>query len=70
MTDGHTYVVKSGDSLYRIARTVLGSGRKADALYALNKDVIGPDKSRLKLGMVLKLPESAAAGLAIAEPVR
>jgi hypothetical protein len=26
----------------------------------LNKDVIGPDKARLKLGMVLKLPTEPA----------
>jgi nucleoid-associated protein YgaU len=59
--DGHTYMVKAGDSLYGIAKRLLGSGRKADALYALNKDVIGPDKSRLKLGMLLKLPEAATS---------
>jgi nucleoid-associated protein YgaU len=69
-SDAHSYVVKSGDSLYKIARTVLGSGRKADALYALNKDEIGPDKSKLKLGMVLKLPEAASARLASPAPVR
>jgi nucleoid-associated protein YgaU len=55
-TDGHTYTVKSGDSLYGIAKRLLGSGRKADAIYNLNIDVIGPDKSKLKLGEVLKLP--------------
>jgi nucleoid-associated protein YgaU len=58
-SDGRTYTVKSGDSLYGIAKRLLGSGRKADLLYSLNKDVIGPDKSRLKLGMILKLPEAA-----------
>lgn len=63
-TDGQTYTVKSGDNLYAIARRVLGSGRKADQIYALNKDLIGPDKSRLKLGMVLKLPESPRPVLA------
>jgi nucleoid-associated protein YgaU len=68
--DAHSYVVKAGDSLYKIARTMLGSGRKADALYALNKDLLGPDKSKLKLGMVLKLPESASTGLASSAPVR
>jgi nucleoid-associated protein YgaU len=62
--DGRTYTVKSGDNLYAIARKVLGSGRKADALYELNKDLIGPDKSRLKLGMVLKLPEATRTAIA------
>ncbi len=59
-----SYVVKPGDSLYKIARTVLGSGRKAEALYALNKDIIGSDKTRLKLGTILKLPEVANTRLA------
>jgi nucleoid-associated protein YgaU len=69
-TDAHTYVVKSGDSLYKIARTVLGSGHKADALYALNRVVIGADKSRLKAGMVLKLPDSDTNGLATSASAR
>jgi nucleoid-associated protein YgaU len=64
ISSGRTYTVKSGDSLYGIAKRLLGSGRKADALYSLNKDVIGPDKSRLKLGMILKLPEVARTALA------
>jgi nucleoid-associated protein YgaU len=59
-SDGHTYKVKSGDNLYKIARAELGSGRLAEELYELNKDVIGPDKARLKLGMVLKLPTEPA----------
>jgi nucleoid-associated protein YgaU len=57
--DAHSYIVKSGDSLYGIAKRLLGNGRKAEALYELNKEVIGADKARLKLGMVLKLPEAA-----------
>jgi LysM repeat protein len=61
ISDGRTYTVKSGDNLYAIARRLLGSGRKAEVLYELNKDVIGPDKGRLKLGMLLKLPEAAHA---------
>ena len=34
-----------------------GNANKVDALYDLNKDRIGPDRERLKLGMTLKLPE-------------
>jgi nucleoid-associated protein YgaU len=60
LTEGRTYKVKAGDNLYKIARAELGSGRLADELYALNKDLIGPDKSRLKLDMVLKLPDQPA----------
>jgi nucleoid-associated protein YgaU len=54
-----TYRVVAGDSLYKIAKKVFGSGRRADEIYALNKDLIGDDEARLKLGMVLKLPEGA-----------
>ena len=63
-TDAHSYTIKSGDTLYGISKRLFGTGRKADALYALNKTEIGPDKSRLKLGMVLKLPENSAVALA------
>lgn len=69
-TNSHTYVVKSGDNLYKIARTLLGSGKKAELLYELNRDVIGPDKSKLKQGMVLKLPAGSSSGLASSSPVR
>ncbi len=51
-----TYRVQSGDSLYKIAKRLLGSGRQADALYALNRGAIGPDMARLKRGMLLRLP--------------
>ena len=63
-SDGKTYTVKSGDSLYGISKRLFGTGRKADALYALNKQEIGSDKSKLKLGTVLKLPENSTLALA------
>lgn len=50
------WVVKPNDSLYRISMRLYGSANKVDALYESNKDRIGPDRGRLKLGMVLKLP--------------
>lgn len=50
------YAVKPNDSLYRISMRLYGSANKVDALYEVNKDVIGPDRGRLKLGMILKLP--------------
>jgi nucleoid-associated protein YgaU len=58
---GHTYKVESGDNLYRIARKLYGSAKMAETIYDLNKEVIGPDKTRLKLGMVLHLPQSPTA---------
>ncbi len=56
-----TYRVEQGDSLYGISRKQCGDGRLVDAIYELNRDQIGADKSRLKLGMVLRLPRSDVA---------
>ena len=60
-SSGHTYKVESGDNLYRIARKLYGSPKLAETIYELNKDRIGPDKTKLKLGMVLDLPQSPSA---------
>jgi nucleoid-associated protein YgaU len=57
-TDGKTYTVQNGDSLYKIAKKLYGSGEKSDELYEANKQTIGPDSTRLKIGMILTLPES------------
>ena len=57
----HEYTVKSGDSLYKIAIKLYGRGDKSTALYDANKTLIGPDPAKLKLGMVLKLPETPTA---------
>lgn len=51
-----TYVVKAGDNLWAIAKKNLHSGARADEIYALNKDVIGPDKNLIRPGQVLRLP--------------
>jgi nucleoid-associated protein YgaU len=50
------YRVVANDSLYRISVRLYGSGEEIDHLYELNKAVIGPDRAKLKVGMVLKLP--------------
>jgi nucleoid-associated protein YgaU len=55
--DASTYTVQSGDNLYKISRKLYGNGSKGDELYTANKDRIGPDSTRLKIGMVLQLPE-------------
>ena len=52
------YRVKSGDSLYAISCKLYGRADHVEQIYELNRDVIGSDKGRLKLDMVLRLPES------------
>lgn len=50
-----TYTVKAGDTLYQIAAKVLGNGERWREIYALNRDVIGPNPNRLTVGMTLRL---------------
>ena len=53
-----TYVVKSGDSLSKIAKKTLGSPNKWKALWEANKDQI-KDPDKIYPGQVLKLPPNA-----------
>ena len=55
------YRVGAGESLYKISLKLYGKADKADALYELNKDKIGDDPARVKVGMVLKLPQPPAS---------
>ncbi len=57
LDDKREYRVQTGDSLYKIALKLYGKAERADAIYDLNKDAIGPNRSYLKVGMTLKLPE-------------
>ncbi len=50
------YVVKTGDSLNRIASTLYGDSTMWQKIYDLNKSTIGDSPAKLKLGMVLNLP--------------
>ncbi|MFE9256919.1 transglycosylase family protein [Streptomyces sp. NPDC006879] len=56
---GRAHVVRPKDTLYAIARTyrIEGGWR---ALYALNREVIGPTPALLLPGTMLSLPEDAA----------
>ncbi len=50
-----TYVVRSGDCLWKIAKHQLGSGTRWNEIYQLNRDIIrNPD--RIQIGQVLNLP--------------
>lgn len=60
-SEGKTYTVQNGDSLYKIARKLYGNGEKSEDIYQANKQTIGPDSTRLKIGMVLTLPEAPTA---------
>ena len=51
------YQVQSNDSLYRISMRLYGTGEHATKLYEDNKEIIGANPARLKLGMILKLTD-------------
>ena len=53
---GRTYRVKKGDSLYVIAKRELGTGSLWKEIYRLNENLIGPDSSRVPVGITLVLP--------------
>jgi len=50
------YTVRSGDTLYSIARKEMGDQNRWKELHRLNRGVIGAEPSDLREGMVLRLP--------------
>lgn len=56
-----TYTVRSNDSLYAIARSLLGDGERWREIHTLNAKQLGPDPV-LQPGMVLRLPADARGG--------
>ena len=54
--------VAPGDTLWDIAARRLGAGASWPAIYALNRDVIGPDPGVITPGQRLVLPSDAAGG--------
>jgi ABC-type amino acid transport substrate-binding protein len=52
-----SYVVQSGDSLSKIARDFFGNASAWQRIYEANRDVIGDDPGRLKVGMTLEIPQ-------------
>jgi nucleoid-associated protein YgaU len=53
-----TYTVRPGDSLSKIAKSLLGDAKKWRVLYAANKDVVGSNPDLIKPGQVLKIPKA------------
>jgi nucleoid-associated protein YgaU len=51
------YRVVSGDSLYKISQKVYGKPTYVEAIYEKNRQQIGANPTKLKLGMILELPE-------------
>lgn len=51
-----SYTVKTGDSLWAIAKRLLGSGSRWREIYELNKTVIGKNPNLIFPGQVLKIP--------------
>ncbi len=52
---GNSYTVKAGDSLWKIAKNVLGSGTEWTRLYEANKDIIA-NPNFIQVGQVLTVP--------------
>jgi nucleoid-associated protein YgaU len=50
-----TYVVRSGDTLGRIAQRIMGSATRVDALFAANRDVLDSPND-LTVGVELRIP--------------
>jgi 5'-nucleotidase / UDP-sugar diphosphatase len=53
---GETYEVQSGDTLLSIAQQFYGDGTQWRRIYDANKDTIGADPDKLKIGMKLTVP--------------
>ena len=52
-----TYTVRPGDSLSKIAKSLLGDAKKWRVLYDVNKDVVGSNPDLIHPGQVLKIPK-------------
>jgi nucleoid-associated protein YgaU len=53
------YVVRSGDSLAKIAREFYDNVAMWERIYEANRSVIGDDPADLQVGMKLKLPAAS-----------
>jgi nucleoid-associated protein YgaU len=51
-----SYTVREGDTLSRIAKVFYDDEAGYMKIYEANKDLIGPDMDKLKVGMELSIP--------------
>ena len=51
-----SYVVKAGDTLSTIAKKIYGEESAYTKIYDANKDQIGKDPDKIKVGMKLVIP--------------
>lgn len=58
---GTTYVVQPGDNLSKIAKNIYGDAGRYKDIYENNKNLVGTDPNKIKVGMVLVLPGFAKA---------
>jgi Tfp pilus assembly protein FimV len=56
-----SYRIQPSDTLMSIARKLYGNGQAWQKIYDANKDAIGPNPARLKVGTVLRLPSQPLA---------
>src|SRR5579859_6343268 len=63
---GYSYTVQSGDTLQSIAKQAFGDdSRQAwQAIYNVNRSIIGDDPHWMVVGQILHIPVSPKAGLA------
>ena len=64
VSSSQQYTVQPGDSLNRIAVKKYGKVDMVQRIYELNKQIIGDDPAKLKVGMVLNLPPVPTAASA------
>ena len=53
-----TYTVRPGDSLSKIAKSLMGDAKKWRVLYEANKEVVGSNPDLIHPGQVLKIPKA------------
>jgi len=54
--DTRTYVVKKGDTLYKLARKFYGDQKKWRRIYDANKETLKDDPNKIQPGMKLVIP--------------